>query len=50
MANPVDDPRQQPDGDQPSAQPISALMILFRIAVIFLIAPLLISLAATYLF
>jgi hypothetical protein len=41
---------REPGSDQPAAQPISALSIVARIAVIFLLAPMLIALAARYFF
>lgn len=49
MVDPVEDPRQQSDG-QPSEPPISGLAVVVRTAVIFLIIPLLVALAARYLF
>ena len=50
MTNPVDDPRPPPGEAPTEAAPISGLSVVLRIAVIFLLVPMLLPLAAKYLF
>lgn len=50
MSEPVEDPRPPSGAPPAAASPISGLSVVLRIAVIFVILPMLLTLAVKYLF